>query len=112
MTETVTTLDAANKGPAEEAEADGKSELKITDDNSMNESELEEIEVQLTSQDTCRQLAEFKARALNDLAIADRIRANQLNHQELLAYIDDESVLPQFGPDESVELPLPEQPDT
>ena len=57
----------------------------------MSDSELEEIEEQLTGQTTIKQLAEFKARAIGDNATADKVRNNEFTHKELLEYIQDES---------------------
>jgi len=47
----------------------------------MNESDLEEIEQQLTGQNTVNQLAEFKARALGDMVIAKKIKDNQMTQE-------------------------------
>lgn len=39
---------------------------------------------------TAKQLAEFKARALGELTLADRIRANQISEKDLMAYLKKE----------------------
>lgn len=41
--------------------------------------------------DTTQALAEFKARALNKMELADKIRGNKLTHEQLLQFIEDES---------------------
>ena len=65
---------------------------KFDEDKDMSDSELEEIEEQLTGQTTIRQLAEFKARALGDNETADKIRDIGMTHKELLEYIEDETI--------------------
>jgi len=59
----------------------------------MSESELEEIQEQLSGDQTTKQLAEFKARALGDLQLADHIRSSKFTHQQLMEYLEDETVL-------------------
>lgn len=65
---------------------------KIGDDEEMSDSELEEIEEQLTGQTTIRQLAEFKARGIGDEETANKVRNNELSAKQMLEYIEDESV--------------------
>ena len=63
----------------------------------MSDSELEEIEEQLTGQTTVKQLAEFKARSFGDNTTADKVRNNEFTHKELLEYIYDESMYDDFA---------------
>lgn len=58
----------------------------------MSDSEQEEIDEQLTGFNTTKQMAEFKARALGEEDIADKIRANGMAHKELLKYLDEKSM--------------------
>ena len=45
--------------------------MKITDDKPLSDSEQEEVDEQITGQNTTRQFAEYKARALGDIELAD-----------------------------------------
>ena len=72
-------------------------QLKINDDKPLSDSEQEEIDEQITGQGTTRQFAEYKARALGDIEMADRIRNNQLGHKAILEYMDDETKMPDFS---------------
>lgn len=38
-------------------------------------------------------MAEFKARALGEIDIADKIRANGMTHKDLLEYLDEKSMM-------------------
>ena len=70
---------------------------KIKEDKPLSDSEQEEIDEQLTDANTTKQLAEFKARALNDIVMAEKIKENLLSHDEILKYLDDESIVPQIS---------------
>ena len=71
--------------------------MKITDDKPLSDSEQEEVDEQITGQNTTRQFAEYKARALGDIELADQIRNNQLGHKAILAYMDDDTKMPELS---------------
>ena len=50
--------------------------MKLNEDKPLSDSEQEEIDEQICGQNTTRQFAEYKARALGDLELADKIRNN------------------------------------
>ena len=51
-------------------------QMKLNEDKPLSDSEQEEIDEQICGQNTTRQFAEYKARALGDLELADKIRNN------------------------------------
>lgn len=71
--------------------------MKLQEDKPLSDSEQEEIDEQICGQNTTRQFAEYKARALGDLDLADKIRNGQLGHKAILAYMDDDSRMPDLN---------------
>ena len=60
---------------------------KLKDGQLLSESEQEEVDEMFLGKDTTQALAEFKARALNKMELADKIRGNKLTHEQLLQFI-------------------------
>ena len=77
---------------------------QIDESEPFTKSELDEIEAQLTGQNTVWQLAEFKARAAGYIELADRIRNKNVSDKELKKLLDDETLELSYLPIQDEEM--------